>query len=43
MDTGTDELDVRLNEEEAAELIIEVEELLEAIRRGDIDGEYFEI
>lgn len=42
MDTGTDELDVRLNEEEAAELIIEVEELLEAIRNGDIDGDYFE-
>lgn len=42
MDTETDELDVRLNEEEAAELIIEVEELLEAIRNGDIDGDYFE-
>ena len=42
MDMGTDELDVRLNEEEAAELIIEVEEMLEAIRNGDIDGDYFE-
>lgn len=38
----TDEPDIRLNEEEAAELIIEVEEMLEAIRNGDIDGEYFE-
>lgn len=38
----TNEQDVRLNEEEAAELIIEVEEMLEAIRNGDIDGDYFE-
>jgi len=42
MDMGTDELDVRLNEEEAAELIIEVEEMLDAIRNGDIDGDYSE-
>lgn len=38
----TDEPDVRLNEEETAELIVEVEEMIEAIRNGDIDGDYFE-
>ena len=38
----TEEFDIRLTEEEAAELIIETEEMLEAIRNGDIDGEYFE-
>ena len=31
-----------LTEEEAAELIIEVEEIIEAIRNGEMDGEYFE-
>lgn len=35
-------LDVELTEEEAAELIEEVEAVLEAIRNGEIDGEYFE-
>lgn len=38
----TEEFGIRLTEEEASELIIEVEELLEAIRNGDIDGDYFE-
>lgn len=31
-----------LTEEEDAELIIGVEEIIEAIRNGEIDGEYFE-
>lgn len=31
-----------LTEEEAAELIIEAEEMIRAIRDGEIDGEYFE-
>lgn len=31
-----------LTEEEAAELIIEAEEIIEAIRNGEMDGEYFE-
>ena len=31
-----------LTEEEAAELIIEVEAIIEAIRNGEMDGEYFE-
>ena len=28
--------------EEAAELIIEVEEMIEKIKNGEIEGEYFE-
>ena len=32
----------RLTEEEAAELIIETEAIIDAIRNGDIEGEYFE-
>ncbi len=35
-------LDVRLDEEQAAELILEVEAVLEAIKSGQIDGKYFE-
>lgn len=31
-----------LTEEGAAELIIEVEDIIEAIRNGEMDGEYFE-
>lgn len=31
-----------LTEEEAANLIIEVEEMIAAIRDGEIEGEYFE-
>ena len=31
-----------LTEEEAAELIIEVEDIIEYIRNGEMDGEYFE-
>lgn len=31
-----------LTEEEAAELIIEVEYIIKAIRNGEMDGEYFE-
>lgn len=31
-----------LTEEEAAELIEEVEDVIEAIKNGEIDGEYFE-
>ena len=34
--------DVVLNEEEAAKLILEVEEVIEAIRTGEMKGEYFE-
>lgn len=37
----TDNIEL-LTEEEAAELIIEVEEIIEAIRNGEMDGEYFE-
>ena len=36
------ELDVQLDEEQAAELILEVEAVLEEIKNGQIDGEYFE-
>ncbi len=36
------EIDVTLNEEEAAKLILEVEEVIEAIRTGEMEGEYFE-
>jgi hypothetical protein len=36
------ELDTRLDEEQTAELILEVEAVLEAIKSGEIDGEYFE-
>lgn len=31
-----------LNEDEAAVLIVEVEEVIEAIKNGEIEGEYFE-
>ncbi len=31
-----------LTEEEAADLIIETEEIIAAIRDGEIEGEYFE-
>ena len=31
-----------LNEDEAAELITEVESVIEAIRTGEMEGEYFE-
>lgn len=34
--------DVELTEEEAAELIAEVEAMIESIRNGEIDGDYFE-
>lgn len=35
-------MDTNLTEDQAAELIIEVEEMLEAIKNGEIEGEYFE-
>ena len=35
-------LDVELTEDEAAALIAEVEEVIEAIRNGNMEGEYFE-
>lgn len=31
-----------LNEDEAAALIVEAEEVIEAIKNGEIEGEYFE-
>ena len=37
-----DELDIYLNEDEAAELITEVESVIEAIRTGEMEGEYLE-
>lgn len=37
-----DTLDIMLTEDEAAELTIEVEQLIEAIRTGEVEGEYFE-
>lgn len=36
-------IDIELNEEEAAKLIIEVEEVIEAIKNGEMEGEYFEL
>lgn len=38
----SEELDRELTEEEAAEFILEVEEVIEKIKNGDIEGEYFE-
>lgn len=38
----SEKLDRELTEDEAVELIIEVEEVIEAIKNGDIEGEYFE-
>lgn len=38
----SEELDRMVNGEEAAELIIEVEEMIEKIKNGEIEGEYFE-
>ena len=38
----SEELETGLNEDEAAKLIIEVEEVIEAIKNGEIEGEYFE-
>ena len=31
-----------LESDEAAELILEVEEIIEAIKNGEMEGEYFE-
>lgn len=36
------ELDIHLDEDEAAELITEVESVIEAIRTGEMEGEYLE-
>ena len=36
------EMDVQLDENQTAELILEVEAVLEAIKNGEMDGEYFE-
>jgi len=33
---------VELTEKESAELILEAEAVIEAIKNGEIDGEYFE-
>lgn len=38
----SEELDRELTGEEAAEFILEAEEIIEAIKNGDIEGEYFE-
>lgn len=38
----SEELETDLNEDEAAKLIIEVEEVIKAIKNGEIEGEYFE-
>ena len=38
----SEELDREMTEEEAAEFIVEVEEMIEAIKNGEIEGEYFE-
>ena len=35
-------LDRELTEDEAAELIIEVEEVIQKIKDGEMEGEYFE-
>ena len=37
-----DELDIQLNEDEAAELIVEVESVIQAIKDGEMEGEYLE-
>ena len=34
--------DTKLTEEEAASLIVEVEKVIEAIKNGEMEGEYFE-
>ena len=36
------ELDIVLDEDEAAELIVEVESMIQAIKDGEVEGEYFE-
>lgn len=38
----SEELETNLNEDEAVKLIIEVESVIEAIKNGEIEGEYFE-
>ena len=38
----SEELDRELTEEKAAELILEVEEVINAIKNGEMEGEYFE-
>lgn len=38
----SEKLDRELTEDEATELVLEVEEVIEAIKNGDIEGEYFE-
>lgn len=38
----SEELDRELTGEEATEFILEVEEIIEAIKNGDVEGEYFE-
>ena len=35
-------MDERLTMEEAAELILEVEEVIQAVRDGEMEGEYLE-
>ena len=36
------ENDIYLDENQAAELIIEVEDMIQKIRDGEIEGDYFE-
>ncbi len=36
------ENDIYLDEDQAAELIIEVEDMIQKIRDGEIEGDYFE-
>ena len=38
----SEELNRELTEDEAAELIVEAEEVIEAIKNGEIEGEYVE-
>lgn len=38
----SEELNRELTEDEGLEFILEVEEVIEAIKNGDIEGEYFE-
>ncbi len=36
------ENDIYLDEDQAAELILEVEDMIQKIRDGEIEGDYFE-
>lgn len=38
----SEKLDTELTESEAAELIVEVEEVINAVKNGEMEGEYYE-